>query len=65
MGPKHPDMVQDGPEMARYEPITAQDAPEVAQDDPEMAPRCVKIGSGWPLTALGFLVSHCETFVKP
>ena len=58
MGPKHPDMVQDGSEMARYGLITAQVAPKVAQDDPKMAPRCVEIGSGWPPIALSFLLSH-------
>ena len=64
MGPKHPDMVQDGSEMARYGPITAQVAPKVAQDDPKMAPRCVNMGSSWPPIALRFLVSHCEIYLK-
>ena len=64
LGPKRPNLAQDGAEMARYGLITAQVAPKVAQDDPKMAPRCVKMGSSWPPIALRFLVSHCEIYLK-
>ena len=64
LGPKQPDMAQDGPEMARYGPRTAQVGSKVAQDDPKMAPRCVKMGSSWPPIALRFLVSHSEIYLK-